>query len=368
MANILCRPPATSSSSRCVTGSATAAHDFGVASFSLLDGIGNGRCVSSGHFTAGGCDWAVLLFPDGSQVEARGTHVSVYLSFWGGATPAAGRGGVRVSFTLSLLLDRHGGGGGGVSNLCRVAAKTFTAVGQDWGFSHFIEKPKLQRMIRANGGDCFTIRCVVTVIKESRSEPVEKTMIPKSSLHQDLADMMKNWEGSDVTFSVGGRLFHAHRCMLAARSMVFKAKLFGAMREKSTGCIEIDDMEPAIFEALLHFIYTDSIPVDADGCREDETAAMQHLLVAADRYALDRLKVMCESKLCQRIDVQTVATTLVLAEQHHCTHLKDACLEFIASRNVLDAIVQTEGFKHLIESCPVIMKEILDKAAAIRRH
>jgi speckle-type POZ protein len=91
---------------------------------------------------------------------------------------------------------------------------------------------------------------------------------------------------------------------------------------------------------------------------------MQHLLVAADRYGLDRLRVMREEKLCWDIDVETVATTLVLAEQHHCAQLKDACLGFIASRNMLGAVMKTDGFQHLITSCPLVMKEILDKVAA----
>jgi len=44
----------------------------------------------------------------------------------------------------------------------------------------------------------------------------------------------------------------------------------------------------------------------------------QHLLVAADRYGLHRLKLICEARLCGGIDVGTAATTLALAEQHDC--------------------------------------------------
>jgi speckle-type POZ protein len=91
---------------------------------------------------------------------------------------------------------------------------------------------------------------------------------------------------------------------------------------------------------------------------------MPHLLVAADRYGLDRLKAICEDKLCHAIDVETVATTLTLAEQHHCAQLKDGCLRFIiASRDVLGAVMKTDGFKHLFASSPLVMKEILDKMA-----
>ncbi|VAH36838.1 unnamed protein product [Triticum turgidum subsp. durum] len=133
------------------------------------------------------------------------------------------------------------------------------------------------------------------------------------------------------------------------------------MKEKETQCIKIDDIDPKIFEALLHFIYTDSLLVN-EHHREGEIAKMQHLLVASDRYGLDRLNGMCESKLSERIDVETVATTLVLAEQvqHHCKDLKEACVEFIAPRNVLQAVMATDGFEHLVASCPLLMKELLD--------
>ncbi|KAL6651420.1 hypothetical protein ACP70R_010345 [Stipagrostis hirtigluma subsp. patula] len=337
--------------SRCVT----ATHDFEVTNFSLLDGMGIDKYVMSSTFSVGGCHWNIRLFPDGSYAAAasEAPHVSAFLNFCGGAA------GVMVSFSLGVL-DKDGT----VSNPRPVETHTFNVVGADWGFREFILKSKLRELLRLND-DCFTIRCIVTVINVSRFEAVNKIVVPQSTLHQDLAAMSKHGEGADVTFNVSGQLFHAHTCMLAARSKVFKAQLFGPMKEKDTRCIKIDDMEPTIFEALLYFIYTDSLP---DDCHLNKNVVMQHLLVAADQYGLDRLRAMCEDKLCRDLDVQTIATTLVLAEQHHCIQLKDACLGFIASQDVLDAIKKTDGFKHLIRSCPMLKKEILDKVAAVRRH
>ncbi|KAB8112806.1 hypothetical protein EE612_051541, partial [Oryza sativa] len=50
----------------------------------------------------------------------------------------------------------------------------------------------------------------------------------------------------------------AHRCVLAARSPVFRAELFGPMKESAaTAVITVDDMEAEVFRALLAFIYTD---------------------------------------------------------------------------------------------------------------
>ena len=61
------------------------------------------------------------------------------------------------------------------------------------------------------------------------------------------------------------------------------------------------------------------------------TICAQHLLAAADRYGLDRLRILCEAKLCEEVNVDTVATTLALAEQHHSSQLKTVCLKFIAA-------------------------------------
>ena len=91
------------------------------------------------------------------------------------------------------------------------------------------------------------------------------------------------------------------------------------MKEKAENLISIDDMEPAIFKALLHFIFTDRLP---DSCCDGRNPAITHLLVAADRYGVERLRLLCESKLSETIDVETVAMTLALAEQHNCSHLR----------------------------------------------
>ncbi|GJZ12104.1 hypothetical protein Tco_0546863 [Tanacetum coccineum] len=55
---------------------------------------------------------------------------------------------------------------------------------------------------------------------------------------------------------------------------------------------------------------------------------IQHLLVAADRFGLDRLKQLCEAKLCKELNVDVVATTLFLAHDHHCSQLKAFCMDF----------------------------------------
>ena len=71
------------------------------------------------------------------------------------------------------------------------------------------------------------------------------------------------------------------------------------------------------------------------------TLMAQHLLAAADRYALDGLKLLCAAKLCGDVSINTAATTLALAEQHHCLQLKAVCMKFIALPKNLRGIFLT---------------------------
>lgn len=87
-------------------------------------------------------------------------------------------------------------------------------------------------------------------------------------------------------------------------------------------------------QALLHFIYWDTLPdmEELTGMTSNwaSTLMSQHLLAGADRYGLDRLQLLCEASLCEDVAINTVATTLALAEQHHCFQLKAVCLKFVA--------------------------------------
>jgi speckle-type POZ protein len=131
------------------------------------------------------------------------------------------------------------------------------------------------------------------------------------------------------------------------------------MKESTaTSAIQIDDMEAHVFRALLTFMYTDALPGDMD--QQEEYAMAQHLLVAADRYDLDRLKLISEDMLTSRINASSVATIWALAEQHQCHDLKAACLAFLMrSSTNLNEVLDSEDFENLIESYPHVVKDLL---------
>ncbi|KQK17054.1 hypothetical protein BRADI_1g32230v3 [Brachypodium distachyon] len=209
--------------------------------------------------------------------------------------------------------------------------------------------------------DYLAVQCTITVLKELPDDAATASSVPvpASDMHRHFGEPLRTVTGAHVTFLVSGESFMAHKNILAARSPVFMAEFFGNMKEACLRRVEIEDMEAAAFRAMLHFIYTDSVP-ELDQELGAVATMAQHLLAAADRYGLDRLKLICEGKLAGGIAVDTAATTLALAEQHNCLHLKAKCVEFIVSTPaILDGVLATDGYKHLEASCPSVLTGLL---------
>ncbi|KAF8692001.1 hypothetical protein HU200_039947 [Digitaria exilis] len=118
------------------------------------------------------------------------------------------------------------------------------------------------------------------------------------------------------------------------------------MREAGIDLFVIQDMLPDVFRTFLYFIYNDSLPPLDDLEADNYDEMIRHLLVVADRYAMERLKLMCQSILCG---------------------LKDACIEFITSSTSMDAVVATQGYKNLKRTSPSVAFEVLEKKRRIHK-
>ncbi|EGW07826.1 Speckle-type POZ protein [Cricetulus griseus] len=96
------------------------------------------------------------------------------------------------------------------------------------------------------------------------------------------------------------------------------------MEERRKNRVEIQDVEPQVFKAMMDFIYTGKAP--------DLHSMADAVLAAADKYGLERLKVMCEDALCRDLCVENAAHTLILADLHSAGQLKTKTLDFITAR------------------------------------
>ncbi|XP_057438818.1 BTB/POZ and MATH domain-containing protein 2-like [Lotus japonicus] len=360
--------PATTSSTS-ITETVRGSHQFKITGYSLSKGIGIGKYIASDIFTVGGYDWAIYFYPDGKSPEDNASYVSLFIALASDGTD------VRALFELTLL-DQSGNERHKVhSHFERTLESgpyTLKYRGSMWGYKRFFKRTALETSDYLKD-DCLNVNCSVGVVRSFTEGPkIYSIAIPPSNFGQQFGQLLESSKGSDVSFEVNEEMFDAHKLVLAARSPVFRAQLFGPMKDHNTHCIKVEDMEAPVFKALLHFIYWDSLPdmqeLTGLNTKWATTLMAQHLLAAADRYGLERLRLMCEASLCEDVAINTVATTLALAEQHHCFKLKAVCLKFIASSENLRAVMQTDGFEYLKESCPSVLTELLEYVARFTEH
>uniref|UniRef100_A0A0E0LQW4 Uncharacterized protein n=1 Tax=Oryza punctata TaxID=4537 RepID=A0A0E0LQW4_ORYPU len=348
----------------CTTSTSTTAtvegrHRFRVAGYSATKGAAPGHRVTSGTFTVGGFDWAIVFYPEG-VTAADMDFVSVYLEL---KNAGGGEATARAFYDLRLIHPATGEPRSVRWLMDGSKSRVFSQAFPSWGHLRFMRRRELEEMGFVRD-DRLTIECVINVVLDpvvTAGDAPELDSPPPSNILDHLAGLLDDKDTADVTFVVRGEEFAAHRAVLAMRSPVFKAALYGPMKESTdanAGRIAIDGIEPAVFRALLHFIYTDTTAAMDDLDDDDKAEMIVHLLEAADRYDVERLKLMCELMLCKSITVDTVAATLAVADQHHCQKLKEACVEFLATSKKMEGVMESQGYKKMKLSCPSFMVDL----------
>lgn len=308
-------------------------HLLKIDGYSHTKDVPTGSNIKSQPFRVGGHNWCILYYPNGLS-SACSDYISMYLELQSNVPQ-----GVRAKHTFSLL-DREG------KPVLYFTTETRHTTGIGWGTTSLIRRDELERSQHLQD-NCFTVVCDVTVMKEIQTKSIDlgKTSVvpvPPSDLHRHLGRLLETGEGADVTFEVDGTTFMAHRCVLMARSPVLHAELSGLTRKSAAATIvvRIEDMEAHDFEALLRYIYTDSLP----DMKQGEAAAMlPDLVAAANRLQMERLRLLCEEKLCEFVNARTVAIILAFARDHHCHGLKEACLQFLNDQeNLREAVTILE--------------------------
>ncbi|XP_037451936.1 BTB/POZ and MATH domain-containing protein 1-like [Triticum dicoccoides] len=305
----------------------TGEHLFKVVGHSLV--TGSNTILTSETFRAGGHDWAIAYYPNGRVPRVDEQFTSVFLKLI-----SPGDGEVRASYSFCLQDPES------PSTNRFIFGKTsckFLFGGKGLGTSSFVSKADLA----ASGclkDDCLVIKCTVEVYKViSEDKDNGNITVPPSNLSIDLSDILESGLKADLTVKIGSsKSFKVHACVLSARSPVFGV--------------------------LLHYMYKDSLPAFMEETTEEATNMAQHLLVAADRYAVERLKLMCESKLSKALDVKTAGFTLDLAERYNCQQLKGCCLKYMARDfERLRDIKRSEGFEQLKKNHPLVVCDIFDE-------
>lgn len=260
------------------------------------------------------------------------------------------------------------------------------------GYRKFVKKSVLEDPSRGFLlEDRIVIRYTIDLVVSqggaltASKQPVQKQIdVPPLTIGADFGALLDKTDTADITFRIvpqetdlpsvstsGARdeeqtssqvtLIKAHKLVLQARVPVFETMLSSEMREGETGEVTITDMLPDVFRVLLYFIYADDLPAELRDNKMD-TSMAQHLLMAADRYQLGRLRAMAERRLCETLDIETVSTTLVLADKSNASNLRKVCLSFTAQN--LNSVIQTVEYARMTEACPDMVKEILNAVAS----
>ncbi|EGZ30586.1 hypothetical protein PHYSODRAFT_323948 [Phytophthora sojae] len=174
--------------------------------------------------------------------------------------------------------------------------------------------------------------------------------IPESTLINDLRMLVNNDIMSDVTFIVEGIPVYGHK-ILCIRCSYFNAMLTGEMLESRAREIQITDVRRPIFISLMEYLYTDHLDVAVDVAME--------LFVTADRYGVERLKRICESKMLGSLCIENAASIFHAADLHNATVLRDQCVTFMLHN--FDAVTKTDAFEEMGRTNVELVFELLKR-------
>lgn len=293
-----------------------------------------GEVMKSSHFSTDNPNeklkWCLRVNPKGLDEESK-EYLSLYLLL------LSNKSEVRAKFKFSILNVK------GEETKAMESQKAYRFVqGKDWGFKKFIRRDFL--MDESNGllpNDQLTLFCEVSVVQDSVNihghSHLTKLVVPECTLTNDLGALLQDKTFADVVFEVDGVEYSAHKAIMAARSEVF-SRMFAKdsnFAEAQNGRVKIHDVERDVFQEMLNFIYTGKV--------ENLNEMADDLLAAADKYALARLKVMCEEALSSNLTPDNVASVLILADMHCAKQLKELSLRYcnLHARDVME----THGWK-----------------------
>ncbi|KAE7996725.1 hypothetical protein FH972_001423 [Carpinus fangiana] len=160
---------------------------------------------------------------------------------------------VRALFELSML-DQSGNGNNKVHSHFQRALEsgpyTLKYRGSMWGYKRFFRRNLLEASDYLKD-DCLVMYCKVGVVRNHLECPKLRSIsVPPSDMGQGFKDLLESEVGCDVVFQVGNEMFKAHKLILAARSPVFRAQFFGLIGNPNVDKVVVKDIDPFIFKQI----------------------------------------------------------------------------------------------------------------------
>ncbi|KAJ8673316.1 hypothetical protein QAD02_004578 [Eretmocerus hayati] len=198
------------------------------------------------------------------------------------------------------------------------------SLGNGFGYEKFIERSQFFSESTLLKGGNLHIGCRM-YINSTMIRGIGNIITLKDSLLVEEVDkfeeLLEKHKFSDVTLKVEGKELLVHKSIVASGSPVFEAMFTHPMKESEENSVEIPDITFNVMKELLRFIYAARVK------NLDEVA--DGLLVAAEKYSIENLKMICENHLSDKLSVENVMQFVDLANVHNASFLKKKCMGFI---------------------------------------
>ncbi|XP_064964320.1 BTB/POZ domain and ankyrin repeat-containing protein NPR5-like isoform X2 [Musa acuminata AAA Group] len=218
------------------------------------------------------------------------------------------------------------------------------------------------------------------------------------ALSLDYLNLLINGQAfSDVTFSVEGRLVHAHRCILAARSLFFR-RFFCGTDPPSPGLlssprggaaspgaaggavIPVNSVSYEVFLLMLQFLYSGQVSVVPQkheprpscgerGCWHTHCTAAVDLaldtLTAARSFGVKQLEQITEqlASMAEKASIEDVMKVLMASRQQDMQQLWTTCSHLVAKSGLPAEVLA----KHLPIDVVARIEELRLKSSLARR-
>ncbi|KAI4476055.1 hypothetical protein M0804_013911 [Polistes exclamans] len=203
-----------------------------------------------------------------------------------------------------------------------------------------------------NKGAYSNQNCKVTVTYTTKN--YESINDENLTMLFNLQNMYEDEKFTDLIINVEGEEFSAHKALLIGNP-VFASVLQNDMRESNENIIYIKEMDPAVFQIILRYLYlgdTGKINFKKHG-----VDFLINLIIATDMYQMTYLNTRLINVAIRFINLSNVIKLCRLADRFYILELKQKSMLYI--RNHRKEIWDSLPFKELIKENQKLTIELL---------
>ncbi|MFH4974245.1 hypothetical protein AB6A40_000954 [Gnathostoma spinigerum] len=294
--------------------------------------------------------WQLCLYPGGKRVE-NANHVSLFLKM--SSTSPTREVRIKVEYRFYFLNENN------LPLFSNVNVGEFHAKppkgGHSWGLRN-IPRQKVLNCILADGS--LFISCHIELIPDinhvrccSTKEAVSATsvLVCREFVKRQISASEQGYM-SDCVLECNGQIIPVHKFVLSIHSKVFQAMFSHEnVQESKEQRVEIKDADVEAVKMMLRYMYCGNVDVSPDP---------EGVLILAERYQMDELKLLCEHKLISRVDKTNVPEMLDLADVYNCDHLKSVVIDTLRANRSF--VLSSAAWQVLKSSNPKLVTDVME--------